>query len=97
MNRYRCPVCRSLTLPTNNPWTDDASGMLPDDDITVLVALDDGEVWPAYYDSSPIMTTKSCPVDPIGWRYVTGERIESSRVVYWMPMPQHPDHAEEAA
>lgn len=51
---------------------------LPDDDITVLAALSDGEVWPAYHDAD-------------GWYYVTADPIESSRVTHWMHMPAHPE------
>ena len=81
MSLYRCPICHSKT--TRSPWTDQASGQLPDDEITVLVALDDGDVWPAYRDADK-------------WIYVTGDPIESSRVLYWMHMPQHPDDKEAA-
>ena len=81
MSLFRCPLCNKAS--TRSPWTDQASGLLPDDDITVLVALDDGEVWPAYRDGEQ-------------WLYVTGDAIESARVLYWMPMPPHPDEKEAA-
>lgn len=64
-------------------WTDMPSGQLPDDDITVLVALDDGEVWPAYRSAGL-------------WLYVTGDEIQSAEVVYWAHMPAHPDSPEAA-
>jgi hypothetical protein len=54
------------------------SEKLPDDDMTVLLALDDGEVWPGYRDAGI-------------WRYVTGDPLESSRVTYWMDLPPHPE------
>jgi hypothetical protein len=50
---------------------------LPDDELTVLVALDDGEVWPAYRDAGL-------------WFYVTSDPIAASRVTHWMDMPEAP-------
>lgn len=84
---HRCPVCNSAT--TSSQWCDVAGG-LPDDDITVLVALSDGEVWPAYYG-------RAYDGSDEGWLYVTGDPIESARVLYWMPMPPHPDAPQEPA
>jgi len=57
---------------------------LPDDDMTVLVALDDGEVWPAFLDGET-------------WRYVTDDPIEDARVLFWMHIPAHPMEQSEAA
>ena len=51
---------------------------LPDDETTVLVALEDGEVWPAYHYAG-------------SWIYVTGDPISASRVTHWMDMPEHPN------
>lgn len=90
MSLYKCPMCHQRSL--SSPWTDQASGMLPDDESTVLVALDDGEVCPAYYHTE----TERMPNVANGWLYVTGDPIESSRVLYWMPMPAHPDDKEAA-
>ena len=72
-----------MVTPFTQPcvWTDMPSGELPDDDITVLVALDDGEVWPAYRFADR-------------WLYVTGDEIQSAEVVYWMHLPAHPDFPE---
>ena len=58
------------------------SETLPDSDIVVLAALDDGEVWPAYLDEK--------------WLYVTGDPIRPSRVLYWCHMPEHPDAKKSA-
>jgi len=79
MTLHRCPLCRSKTL--RSPWNDLAGG-LPDDAITVLAALDDGEVWPCYVSEGE-------------WRYVTDEPIQSATVIYWMDLPPHPDAKEE--
>jgi hypothetical protein len=49
---------------------------LPDDDLCVLIALDDGEVWTGYIDGD-------------GWRYVSGDSMES-KVTHWMHVPEHP-------
>jgi hypothetical protein len=58
-------------------WTT-VGTLLPDEEITVLLALDDGEVWPGYLSET-------------GWMYVTGDPIERNRVTHWMHMPAHPD------
>ena len=50
---------------------------LPDDDLTVLVALDDGYVWPAFMDGEQ-------------WHYVTADPIEDVKVTHWMNMPEPP-------
>lgn len=49
----------------------------PDDDLCCLIALDDGEVWTGYIDGD-------------GWRYVTGDTMES-KVTHWMHIPAHPE------
>jgi len=49
---------------------------VPDDDMTVLVALSDGEVWTGYCDAG-------------WWRYVSGDRIEP-KVVFWAEFPEPP-------
>ncbi len=58
-----------------SPWTPVAKS-LPDADIVVLLALDDGEVWPGYLDGD-------------GWCYVTADPI-GARVTHWMDMPEAP-------
>lgn len=50
---------------------------LPDDDQTVLVHMDDGEVWTGFLDTEV-------------WRFVSGDRIEAE-VLHWMPFPEPPE------
>jgi ParB/RepB/Spo0J family partition protein len=50
---------------------------LPDDDITVLAALTDREVWQLYRDG-------------FGWRAMAGDLIDAARVTHWMHMPEAP-------
>jgi ParB-like chromosome segregation protein Spo0J len=57
---------------------------LPDDDITVLAALTDREVWQLYRDG-------------FGWRAMAGDLIESERVTHWMHMPEAPSAPENVA
>lgn len=57
-------------------WTA-ADERLPDDDATVLIAMDDGEVWTAYLDAGQ-------------WRYVSGEPITAARITHWMDFPEPP-------
>jgi len=59
-------------------WTRCEDG-LPDDDSTVLIAFDDGEVWTGYIVAGR-------------WRYVSGELITAARVTHWMDLPE-PPHA----
>jgi hypothetical protein len=61
--------------PKPTQWTPIAKG-LPDADITVLMALDDGEVWPGYLDGDV-------------WRYVTSDPI-GARVTHWVDLPEAP-------
>jgi len=56
-------------------WTD-ANTNLPDDDILVLIALDDGEVWPAVRDYGR-------------WIYVSGAEVRQN-VTHWMHLPAAP-------
>lgn len=49
----------------------------PDDDLTVLLALSDGEVWSGFHEDGQ-------------WRYVTADLIESCQVIAWMHMPAPP-------
>jgi len=53
-----------------------ASEALPDDDMTVLIALDDGEVWTGFMDS-------------VVWRYVSADAIEGT-VTHWAEFPAPP-------
>ncbi len=50
---------------------------MPDDDETVLIALDDGEVWTGYHDGDE------------GWKYVSGDTM-SAKVTHWMQLPDPP-------
>jgi hypothetical protein len=54
----------------------DTSKQLPDDDMTVLIALDDGEVWTGFMDSGV-------------WRYVSADAIEGT-VTHWAAFPAPP-------
>ena len=56
-------------------WTD-ATAALPDDDILVLIALEDEEVWPAVRDYGR-------------WIYVSGAEVRQ-RVTHWMHLPAAP-------
>jgi hypothetical protein len=56
-------------------WTKAASA-LPDDDILVLIALVDGEVWPAVRDYGR-------------WIYVSGAEVRQN-VTHWMHLPAAP-------
>ena len=54
----------------------DAALDLPDDELTVLVALDDGEVWTGFLDAGQ-------------WRYVSADLIEPT-VTHWAEFPLPP-------
>jgi hypothetical protein len=61
----------------------DAGKELPDDEMTVLVALVDGEVWAGWHEDGR-------------WWYVTGEgeRVEfNPQVVWWADFPAPPGGA----
>ena len=53
---------------------------LPDDDLCVLIALDDGEVWTGFMQGDE-------------WFYVTGDTMES-KVTHWAHVPAHPMAAQ---
>ncbi len=53
-----------------------SSDSLPDDDMTVLIALDDGEVWAGFIDAGV-------------WRYVSADAIEGT-VTHWAEFPVPP-------
>lgn len=60
---------------------------LPDDDITVLMALSDGEVWTGFLDDGK-------------WRYVSADPVdqgEGTTVTHWAHLPAFPekDHASQ--
>ncbi len=51
--------------------------LLPDDDMLVLVALSDGEVWTGYMDAEAWIDN------------VTGSEL-NGQVTHWMPLPEPP-------
>lgn len=57
-------------------WTPVAE-RLPDDDVLVLLALTDDEVWPGFRDGD-------------FWRYVDATPIESAQVTHWTDLPAPP-------
>ena len=61
--------------PCSTFWVD-AAVELPDDDMAVLVALDDGEVWTGFRDAGQ-------------WRYVSADLIEAG-VTHWAEFPAPP-------
>lgn len=56
-------------------WVDVAAA-LPDDDVLVLIAMDDDEVWPAVRDYGR-------------WIYVSGAEVRQ-RVTHWTHLPAAP-------
>lgn len=62
-------------MSTTIEWKD-ASDELPDDDMTVLVALADGEVWTGFLDAGR-------------WCYTSGDPIYNP-VRYWADFPDPP-------
>lgn len=59
----------------NMNWTETAK-QLPDDELTVLVATSDGEVWTGYH-------SEGC------WWYVSADKIGID-VTHWMSFPEPP-------
>ena len=51
---------------------------LPDDDATVMIAMDDGEVWTGYMEYGE-------------WRYVSGEPVAYASITHWMDFPEPPN------
>ena len=62
-------------METKTIWFD-AAVQLPDDETTVLIALDDGEVWTGYVEGDQ-------------WLYVTGDPMEA-KVTHWQHLPCPP-------
>lgn len=56
-------------------WTPTAEA-LPDDESTVLIATEDGEVWTGYHEAD-------------AWFYVSGDQIGMA-VTHWMEFPEPP-------
>ena len=50
---------------------------MPDDDQTVLLHLEDGEIWTGFRDGK-------------AWRYVSADRIDAS-VLHWASFPEPPE------
>ncbi len=65
----------SSTTTSSITWVD-ATLELPDDDTTVLLALEDGEVWTGFRDAG-------------AWCYVTADPVEST-VTHWAAFPAPP-------
>ena len=63
-------------MSTTITWVDVAEE-LPDADQTVLLHLEDGEVWTGFLDG-------------ITWRFVSADKIESA-VLHWAAFPQPPE------
>jgi len=57
------------------------SAEMPDDEETVLLALDDGEVWTGYHEAGE-------------WRYVSADLCEAT-VVWWARFPDPPNVAAQ--
>ena len=54
-----------------------AADVVPDDETTVLIALDDGEVWTGFKDGDD-------------WRYVSADKVEAT-VTHWAHFPEPPE------
>lgn len=59
----------------NIVWVD-AGKELPDDEMTVLIAFADGEVWTGFFDAGD-------------WRYVNADLVEPA-VTHWAEFPDPP-------
>ena len=57
------------------PWRACADG-LPDDEVCVLIAMADGEVWTGFRDGDE-------------WRYASADPV-GSEVTHWMHFPEPP-------
>ena len=62
-------------IPATILWNSTQTS-LPDDDITVLLSLEDGEIWTGFLDAGQ-------------WRYVTADPIEA-KVTHWANFPPPP-------
>ncbi len=56
-------------------WTP-TTERLPDDEQTVLIVTDDGEVWTGYHEAD-------------AWFYVSGDQVGLT-VTHWMDFPEPP-------
>jgi hypothetical protein len=62
-------------------WTA-TKDQLPDDEMTVLLALADGEVWPGFHEDDK-------------WFYVSADPV-GVEVLYWTEFAAHPDSGDAA-
>lgn len=58
-------------------WTK-CSDSLPDDEVAVLLAFDDGEVYAGFHDGDE-------------WRYLDATPCDPSEVTHWCHLPPHPE------
>lgn len=73
-----------MTISQDKPvswrgWID-STAELPDDEMTVLIALSDGEVWTGFHDAGQ-------------WRFVCGELVDQgggTTVTHWAEFPEPP-------
>src|SRR5688572_23936764 len=59
---------------------------LPDDEMTVLMALSDGEVWTGFRDAGE-------------WRYVSADPVDQgngTKVLFWAAFPEPPNDPSSA-
>lgn len=66
--------------PSQIHWID-AARKLPDDELVVLVALSDGEVWTGFHDAGE-------------WRYASADPVdqgEGTIVTHWAEFPAPPE------
>ena len=66
----------ALEKEREKAWTPVAEG-LPDDELLVLIAVNDDDVWTGYLLANT-------------WRYIDGFPIKNERVTHWMRMPAPP-------
>jgi hypothetical protein len=74
-------IARKLQQECEKAWTAVTEG-LPDDELLVLIAVNDDDVWTGYRLADT-------------WRYVDARPIENERVTHWMSMPTPPTRTAE--
>ena len=70
----------AAALESSPPWIS-VEAKLPDADMLVLAALNDGETWPAFLDGDT-------------WRFADATPIEKVTVLHWMDIPAAPSEEE---
>jgi hypothetical protein len=74
-------MSKPATIPCLiDPWIPTAQE-LPDEDICVLIALSDGEVWTGFLDGG-------------AWRFSSADLVdqgEGTTVTHWTHIPVHPN------